>query len=219
MLKNIYKKKLSNIAVFLFMICSIIYLISFNHLEKISLNYNMILSNFDYKIPFVEYFVIPYIVWFPYVGISFYYFYKNDIQEFYKLCFYIFTGMFISLIIFRIFPSELNLRVVIDAQKNIYSKIINYIYLVDTPTNTFPSIHVYNSLVVNYILNKNNFKKFTKYLSNILMILICLSTMFIKQHSIYDVIFAFLLFIFIKYCYNYLIKTTYYQEKLIKIFG
>ena len=66
----------------------------------------------------------------------------------------------------------------------------------DTSTNVFPSIHVYNSIgahlaVVHTPLLAENKKVRTG--SFILCILIILSTVFIKQHSMFDVITAFIM--------------------------
>ncbi|MCI8327279.1 MAG: phosphatase PAP2 family protein, partial [Lachnospiraceae bacterium] len=68
------------------------------------------------------------------------------------------------------------------------------LYKADTPTNLFPSIHVYNSLGVHFAITKSESlrnKKRIKALSFILCTSIILSTMFLKQHSFFDVITAF----------------------------
>ena len=68
------------------------------------------------------------------------------------------------------------------------------LYLIDTPTNVTPSIHVYNSLCVMIAVWKTDAKlvrpKLVKVLMTVLGFLIILSTMFLKQHSFSDVIIA-----------------------------
>lgn len=54
--------------------------------------------------------------------------------------------MTIFLIVCTIFPNGLNLRPVTFPRENIYTDLVRMIYLVDTPTNVLPSIHVYNSI-------------------------------------------------------------------------
>ena len=61
------------------------------------------------------------------------------------------------------------------------------IYSVDTPTNVLPSIHVYNSIgAMAAIAHSTSLKKHR----GVLGILIIFSTVFLKQHSITDVIAA-----------------------------
>ena len=63
----------------------------------------------------------------------------------------------------------------------------------DTPTNVLPSIHVYNSIGIHIAVCRSEALKDRKGIraaSLVLCILICLATMFLKQHSIVDVLMA-----------------------------
>ena len=74
--------------------------------------------------------------------------------------------------------------------------LLNAIYTSDTPTNVFPSIHVYNSLAVHIALHRSEwFQKHKAFdtASLILCVSICMSTVLLKQHSITDVIGASIL--------------------------
>lgn len=67
------------------------------------------------------------------------------------------------------------------------------IYSMDTPTNVLPSIHVYNSIgAMAAIAHSTSLKKHrgVQIGSYVLGILIIFSTVFLKQHSITDVIAA-----------------------------
>ena len=73
------------------------------------------------------------------------------------------------------------------------------LYAGDTPTNLFPSVHVFNSIAVNIaVWHSDNFKKnkAVRYSSAVLMVLIILSTMFLKQHSVFDVVTGMVLAVF-----------------------
>ena len=70
------------------------------------------------------------------------------------------------------------------------------IYRADTPTNLWPSIHVYNSLGCHFAIAKSRHlagHKGIRFGSLILCISIILSTMFTKQHSAFDVMTAFIM--------------------------
>lgn len=152
-------------------------------------------SPLDDRIPFIKQFVIPYIVWYFYIAFGLVYVGIHSKQDYYKLLLFLAGGMAICYIIYMIFPNAQDLRPEI-TQKDTFSIIIKYLYEIDTPTNVCPSIHVLNSVAVDAALrNCSNFssKKRAKEISFIIMISICISTLFIKQHSIIDFINGFIL--------------------------
>lgn len=65
--------------------------------------------------------------------------------------------------------------------------MVAFLYETDTPTNVFPSIHVFNTAVVCASVLKSAKKKRAKALNLLLSAAIVLSTVFLKQHSILDV--------------------------------
>ena len=70
------------------------------------------------------------------------------------------------------------------------------VYSEYSATNLFPSIHVYNSLGAHFAVMNNETlsgKKWVRRGSLILCVSIILSTMFIKQHSMFDVLMAFIM--------------------------
>lgn len=170
----------------------LIYLPWFGHLEKtVTTHFHVIHVALDDYIPFCEYFIIPYFLWFAYVAWGFCYFYFRNKDEYFKLCTTLFVGMTIFLIVSTIYPNGHYLRPATFARDNIFVSMVKWLYSTDTATNLFPSIHVYNSIMVNAaIWHCENFKKnrIVRYGSVILMISIILSTMFLKQHSVFDVV-------------------------------
>ena len=88
-----------------------IYFPWFTYLERhVTDNYFVIHSIFDDYIPFCEYFIIPYLLWFAYIAVTLGYLFFNDKQGFYKASAIMFSGMTIFLIICTVFPNGLNLR-------------------------------------------------------------------------------------------------------------
>ena len=177
-------------------ICSLIYLVSFTLLEKIQFSEYIYTETWiDAYIPFLDIFVIPYMMWFAYIVLGFCYFLLNDVEGFYRTCFYIFAGMYVCLIIYTLFPNAQGLRVNLDLNEPL-QRLLSIVYSVDTSTNVCPSIHVYNSVMMLVSLCKNDtFQKSSlwKILIGILTILICLSTIFTKQHAFIDIIYALML--------------------------
>lgn len=154
----------------------------------------MIHSPLDDIIPFCEWFVIPYLLWFLYMPAVFLFLFYHSKNEFYRMCAYEFTGMTICLIIYSIFPNGLDLRLTDIERSNILVELVHFLYSSDTPTNVCPSIHVFGTLSAHICLvNSPHMKELKtrqriKQLSWILTVLICLSTVFLKQHSIIDLV-------------------------------
>lgn len=187
-------KKYSHAWVLLYVL---IYMPWFVWLENhVTTDFNVIHMSIDDKIPFCEYFVIPYLLWFLFVPAVMIYEFFYSKQEFYKACIFLFSGMTIFLIICTIWPNGLNLRQDISYKDNICADLVKILRTTDTSTNVFPSIHVFNTLGCLIALYKSkgmNHKYIIKGLATILSILIILSTVFLQQHSVADVIGGFAL--------------------------
>lgn len=167
-----------------------IYLSWFFYLEKtVKTQYHVMHVSLDDYIPFNEYFIVPYLLWFFYVGGTIAYFFFSSKENYYQLCIYLFSGMTLSLIICTFFRNGTDFRPAIDTEKNIFSRLVASLYQTDTCTNVFPSIHVYNSICTHIAISKSEVLKQYRWVqigSLLLMFSICLSTVFLKQHSVID---------------------------------
>jgi membrane-associated phospholipid phosphatase len=172
----------------------IVYMIWFTYLEDtVTTKFTPVYSKLDNLIPFNELFIIPYLLWFIYIFITVAYFFLTSKTDFYKCCAYLFIGMTICLIIYTVWPNGHYLRVNLKnlGRSNIFIDMLSKIYQVDTATNVFPSIHVFNSIGAYIAIRKSERLKNIKWLhwfTFILTVLICMSTVFLKQHSILDVL-------------------------------
>lgn len=185
-------KKYNHAWVFLY---ALIYMPWFSYLEEhVQRDYYLIHSPLDDFIPFVEYFIIPYYLWFAFMTISVFYFFFTDKKGFYRLTSFLIIGMTVFLIICTIFPNGLNLRPTTFTRDNFCVDLVQMLYRMDTPTNVLPSIHVFNSLgVLIAVAHCDRLKahKGAMCCTYVLGILIIMSTVFLKQHSVTDVIAAF----------------------------
>lgn len=178
----------------------LIYLPWFAHVERtVTTHFHVIHMALDDYIPFCEYFIIPYLLWFAYVAFGIIYFYFKNKDEYFRLCTVLFTGMTLFLIISTIYPNGHYLRPVSFERQNIFTALVAWLYKADTATNLFPSIHVYNSIAINMaVWHADNFKKkpLIRVVSALMMVSIILSTMFLKQHSVFDVTTGILFAVF-----------------------
>lgn len=182
-------------------IYGIFYIIIFFYLENRSVAaFHIIKHPLDAKIPFCEYFIIPYYLWFPYIActVAAFVFLDKEKKDYTRLCIMLGIGMTFFLLFSYIYPNALMLRPTTFTRDNIFVTLTKGIYASDTSTNVFPSIHCFNSFAVCAAIWHN--KTFRKHRiipigSTVLCILIILSTMFVKQHSVIDVIGAFVMFL------------------------
>lgn len=192
MLKQLWEKYKHG-WVFLY---AFIYMPWFIYLEQnVTTEYHLIHTALDDKIPFIEYFIIPYTLWFAFIAVTFgYFFLFAEKSEFYRLIIMMFTGMTVFLIISTVYPNGLNLRPDTFVRDNLFVDMVKNLYRADTPTNVLPSIHVYNSLGAYIAIShcrKLKQYRWVQVSSLILTVSIILSTMFLKQHSVIDVFAAF----------------------------
>lgn len=179
------------------LIYGIIYLVWFRYLEvTVTKHFRVIHMAVDDYIPFCEVFVIPYFLWFVYVSaVVVFFFFKNK-EDYYKTCTFLFTGMTVFLVVSTLWPNGHHLRPIVMPRDNIFTQLVSFLYKTDTPTNLWPSIHVYNSLGAHFaIIRSKEFqnKKGIRIGSLVLASSIIASTMFIKQHSVFDVMTAFVM--------------------------
>lgn len=174
-----------------------LYLSWFAYLEKtVTKGYRVIHMSVDDYIPFCEVFIVPYLLWFAYVAAVVLFFFFKDKTDYYRTCTFLFTGMTVFLVISTLWPNGHHLRLSEMPRDNIFTQMVSSLWKTDTPTNLWPSIHVYNSLGAHFaIMRSKQFenRKGIRIASLILSSSIVLSTVFIKQHSMFDVLTAFVM--------------------------
>ncbi|MBR4071803.1 MAG: phosphatase PAP2 family protein [Clostridia bacterium] len=155
-------------------------------------SYYPMYCRWDNYIPFNELFVFPYMFWFVFlIGIHGYTL-LYDIEAFRKLMKYIILTYSAALIVFILFPNCQQLRPAEFERDNILTQFMAAFYKFDTNTNVCPSLHVIGSVAV--LTSAVNIKRFqtptwmTFFI--ISTILISISTIFLKQHSVTDIIAA-----------------------------
>ncbi len=141
----------------------------------------------DDVIPFHEVFLIPYVFWYVLIVISLLYFLLYNVEGFKSLQTFIIITQVVAMAIYIIFPNRQDLRPLEFPRDNFLTQCISLLYAADTNTGVCPSLHVAYSLgIASVWLKEKTASFFWKVFVVIAVILICLSTMFIKQHSAVD---------------------------------
>lgn len=145
----------------------------------------------DDLIAFCEWFVIPYMFWYLLVAGSLAYFGLRDADSFKKLQVYIIITQVVAMIIYIVWPSCQNLRPDVLPRENVLTGLVELLYAVDTNTGVCPSLHcAYSFGIASVCVRAKSVSKGWKVGVVIAVILICLSTVFIKQHSVVDFLVA-----------------------------
>ncbi len=154
------------------------------------LNYHLVHCAIDDKIPFCEYFLIPYLIWFVYIVWGHIYSLLFDVDLFRKFMWFIIVSFAITTVVYFIYPTYQDLRPTEFTKDTLMIRFMKFVYDIDTPTNVCPSLHVIASVAV--LLEMWNSKHFStvvwRIVFSVITVLICASTVFIKQHSFVDII-------------------------------
>ena len=196
----------------------------FQWIERVNAHVDIWIScSLDAKIPFINVFVIPYIFWFWFIVAILAALVLRDKQNLLRACASIYIGMIVCFIVYLIYPHGQPLRVDFPpGDRNIFDRLVDYIYDHDTPTNTLPSIHVLNSIAANYaFLTSPAFKKqkALRIASRVFNLLIIMSTVLIKQHSILDVIAAVVLAYMIRFFVYYIDWAQIFKRRRMALGG
>lgn len=141
----------------------------------------------DDLIPFCEWFVIPYVAWYLQIAFTLYYFLRHDVESFKRIQTFILLCQITSTVIFLVLPSCHQLRPAAFPRDNLLTDCVKLLYAADTPANACPSLHVTYAIGIAMAWCRCKVAHWGwKVGMVILSILICLATVFIKQHSAVD---------------------------------
>lgn len=129
----------------------VFYLLAFKLLEmREPAELHMIHTPLDDKIPFCEYFIVPYVLWFFYVAgaVIYFAFVQKDVGEYWRFVVSLGIGMTLFLFVSWCYPNGHQLRPVLPQDGSIFMEMVRFFYSVDTSTNILSGIHVINALAV-----------------------------------------------------------------------
>lgn len=143
----------------------------------------------DNRIPFCEWFAIPYCLWYPLlVGVGLYLFFR-DSRSFRRYMWFLALTFFASTLIWLLIPNGQDLRPAVFPRDNLLTRMMEGLYSIDTSTNVFPSVHVVGSVGAALAVWDCPALRKRKWLCiaiTILAVLICISIVFVKQHGVLD---------------------------------
>lgn len=142
----------------------------------------------DARIPFVPGFVFAYVSWYPLmIGMTLFLLFR-DRRAFVEYGWMVILGLTASLVTFFVLPSAQNLRPDV-AGEGLAQRLLQGIYMADTNTNVFPSMHVVGTLAaVCAAYRSTAICPATRRGIALLGMMINVSTLLVKQHALLDVL-------------------------------
>ena len=168
------------------------YLLSFILIERIcpAPAYHTVRCALDDLIPFCEWFLFSYVAWHVSLLWMSLYTLAYDIAAFRRFMWNLIMTTAIAIAVYLIWPSQQLLRPDLSAlgRENLLTRAVGLIYAVDTNTNVCPSLHCIGGFAILFAaLDMPRFRTrgWTVFFV-IFALLICASTVFMKQHSAVD---------------------------------
>ena len=148
-------------------------------------------SGLDDLIPFCEFFIVFYLFWFFFMAAMLVYCGFFEPKTFRRLMHYFILTFSVAVVCYLVFPNCQELRPADFSPHwwDPFGMFTKLIFSIDTTTNVCPSEHVIGALGVVFAARDTKRFSSAKWTGFITAqaVLICLSTLFIKQHSVVDV--------------------------------
>lgn len=156
-------------------------------------------SPIDDMIPFAEGFVVFYVLWYFMIIGSLVWFGLYSRESFRALLVFMTLCQLVAIVIFIIYPNKQTLRPEVLPRENGFSSLVGLIHSVDTNANVCPSLHVAYSFAMASVWGKEKRASLTfKWVMGVTCLMVCLSTVFIKQHSVVDIFVALVMCLLIE---------------------
>ena len=146
----------------------------------------------DDLIPFNEWFLVPYLFWFAYMTVALAYTFFFDVPSFKRMMAFVMVTYSVTVVVYLLWPTCQQLRPDAFPRDNLLTHFLGWFYTFDTNTNVCPSIHVLGAIAVSAAAWDSPRTRSGPWRAafTAMTALICLSTVFIKQHSVLDVLAA-----------------------------
>jgi membrane-associated phospholipid phosphatase len=201
--------------------CSALLLIPLVGLIYIHLNqadgiaYNLV-TDLDRQIPFLKGFVVPYLSWYGFLLVGFLYLVYKDRRNYYITLVEFVIGLLICYGVYAIYQTTVP-RPELTGNDDWLLRMVEWVYGSDQPFNCFPSTHVLTSyLMMRAYLRTNQISTHYKIIVTVMSLLIIVSTQFVKQHVLLDIVGAVLVAEGVVYALDR-VRRGWFTESRIKV--
>ncbi|BBI31396.1 inositol phosphorylceramide synthase [Cohnella abietis] len=147
-------------------------------------NVHSLVTSLDVSTPFIPVFIIPYVLWYPFLLGVLVLILRKNVQKYYQTVLALCMGLILCDLIYICFQTMVPRPEV--APNGFLHQLVSLVYASDKPFNCFPSIHVLTSTLM--IAGSSIIRWKIRIPIVVVAWSIIASTLFIKQHVIADVI-------------------------------
>ncbi|KRE65591.1 phosphatase PAP2 family protein [Paenibacillus sp. Soil750] len=150
-----------------------------------------LMTDLDRQIPFIQGFVVPYLSWYLFLAVGFLYLAYQDRSNYFQTLVEFVIGLLLCYSVYAIYQTTVPRP---DIQGSDWLlRTVQWVYRSDEPFNCFPSTHVLTAYLMMraYIRSKRIAKPYTILVAS-MAVLIIVSTLFVKQHVLMDIVGAVL---------------------------
>lgn len=143
----------------------------------------------DQRIPFIPQFIVPYYLWYVYISVPIVWLFFVSPEDYVKGVMFLGMALLVSCLVYTIAPNGQRLRPHVLGD-GFFERWVAFTYSIDTPNNVSPSLHVLDSIAVHSALT--GCRRFRRCrpavaVSAAVCAACSISTVFVKQHSIFDI--------------------------------
>ncbi|WP_171684513.1 phosphatase PAP2 family protein [Paenibacillus planticolens] len=161
------------------------------HLNQEGTRVYSLVTDLDRHIPFLKGFVVPYLSWYGFLLVCFLYLAYKDRRNYYITLVESVVGLLICYGLYAIYQTTVPRPELIGSDPLL--RMVAWVYRTDEPFNCFPSTHVLTSyLMMRAYLRTTHVALRYKIIVSCMSLLIILSTQFVKQHVLLDIVGAIL---------------------------
>ncbi|MGO4497360.1 phosphatase PAP2 family protein [Paenibacillus sp. 2RAB27] len=150
-----------------------------------------LMTDLDRQIPFIKGFVVPYLSWYVFLAVGFLYLAYRDRSNYIQTLVEFIIGLLLCYSVYAIYQTTVP-RPNIEGSDWLL-RTVQWVYRSDEPFNCFPSTHVLTAYLMMraYLRSKRIAMSHTIIVTS-MAILIIVSTLFVKQHVLMDIVGAVL---------------------------
>ncbi|KRF07109.1 hypothetical protein ASG89_17295 [Paenibacillus sp. Soil766] len=161
------------------------------HLNQDPGNAYSLMTDLDRQIPFIQGFVVPYLSWYVFLAVGFLYLAYRDRSNYFQTLVEFIIGLLLCYSVYAIYQTTVP-RPDIEGSDWML-RTVQWVYRSDEPFNCFPSTHVLTAyLMMRAYLRSVPIALRYKIIATSMAILIIVSTQFVKQHVLLDIVGAVL---------------------------
>lgn len=145
-------------------------------------------TDLDLMIPYVEIFVVPYLLWYLFIGGTLIYLCFRSREQYQRVILAYAISLIACYTIYYYFQTTVQRPELTGTAP--LTKLMRFVYGNDQPFNCFPSLHCLTCFLMMIAVRNGKFSKLVYWVVQVSSVVIIASTLFVKQHVILDAVGA-----------------------------